>query len=37
LTALLLVFAHLSILWRLGSTDDCLGYSVTAKASPPSR
>jgi hypothetical protein len=28
LTALLLVFAHLSILWRLGSADDCLGYSV---------
>jgi SAM-dependent methyltransferase len=36
LTALLLAFAHLSILWRLGSADDCLGYSVTAKASPPS-
>lgn len=32
LTVLLLALAHLSILWRLGSNDDCLGYSVTARA-----
>jgi hypothetical protein len=25
--------AHISLLWGLGSPDDCLGYSVTAKAS----
>ena len=36
-TVLALALAHLSILWRLGSPDDCLGYSVTAKASPPAR
>ncbi len=34
LTLLLLTLAHISILWRLGSPDDCLGYSVKAKASP---
>ena len=33
LTVLSLALAHVSILWRLGSADDCLGYSVTAKAS----
>jgi SAM-dependent methyltransferase len=32
---LLLAFAHLSLAARLGSPDDCLGYSVTAKAAPP--
>jgi SAM-dependent methyltransferase len=35
LTVLLLALAHLSILARLGSPDDCLGYSVKARASLP--
>jgi hypothetical protein len=30
---LLLIIAHISLRWRLGSPDDCLGYTVTAKAS----
>jgi SAM-dependent methyltransferase len=33
ITVLALALAHASLLWRLGSPDDCLGYSVTAKAS----
>ena len=33
MTVLVLTLAHISLLWRLGSPDDCLGYSVTAKAS----
>jgi SAM-dependent methyltransferase len=36
LTVLLLILAHISIRWRLGSPDDCLGYSVKAKAAPKS-
>jgi len=32
LTVLLLALAHISILFRLGSSDDCLGYSVEARA-----
>jgi SAM-dependent methyltransferase len=36
IAALLLAIAHASILARLGSTDDCLGYSVTARAAPAS-
>ena len=35
ITVALLALAHVSILWRLGSADDCLGYSVTARASAP--
>jgi len=35
LTVLLLALAHLTILARLGSPDDCLGYSVKARASLP--
>jgi hypothetical protein len=35
-TVLLLAIAHVSILARLGSPDDCLGYSVKANASSPS-
>jgi 2-polyprenyl-3-methyl-5-hydroxy-6-metoxy-1,4-benzoquinol methylase len=31
-TLLLLTIAHISILSRLGSSDDCLGYSVRARA-----
>jgi SAM-dependent methyltransferase len=31
-TVLLLALAHLSLRWNLGSPDDCLGYSVTARA-----
>jgi SAM-dependent methyltransferase len=31
-TVLLLALAHISIRWRLGSPDDCLGYSVTANS-----
>ena len=33
ITVLVLSLAHISLLWGLGSPDDCLGYSVTAKAS----
>ena len=33
-TFLLLALAHISIIFRLGSPDDCLGYSVTARAKP---
>jgi SAM-dependent methyltransferase len=32
LVVLLLVFAHASIIFGFGSTDDCLGYSVTASS-----
>ncbi len=35
-TIFLLALAHISIIFRLGSPDDCLGYSVTARARPPS-
>jgi SAM-dependent methyltransferase len=32
LTVILLIIAHLSMRLGLGSTDDCLGYAVTARA-----
>jgi len=32
---LLLLLAHVSLLWPFGSSDDCLGYSVKARAAPP--
>jgi SAM-dependent methyltransferase len=35
LTVLWLILAHASIRWRLGSADDCLGYTVRAKAAAP--
>jgi len=34
LTFLMLVIAHLSLITKSGSTDDCLGYSVTARCTP---
>jgi SAM-dependent methyltransferase len=30
---LLLLIGHISLLWRIGSPDDCIGYSVRAKRS----
>ena len=34
ITLLLLTLAHISIILQLGSSDDCLGYSVKARAKP---
>lgn len=33
-TAIALLIAHAAMALRLGSTDDCLGYSVTARRAP---
>lgn len=37
LTVAALLVAHAALALRLGSDDDCLGYSVTARRSPSSR